>query len=124
MKRDNSRRGPAPMTSTEVAEFLRNMPTGALCIEEDGHLIALPAHVLSASDGVWNVSLSGCGYTGLADSAPACLVAESFTTYSAVCGLIVQGTATRTPVVGAEDKTIIGVRSSRVRTFSFAAVGD
>jgi hypothetical protein len=112
------------MTSTELAEFLRNLPTGALCIEEDGHLIALPTQVLSASDGIWDVSLSGRGDVALGNNSQACLVADGFTTYSAIRGFIVQGSVTRTSGVGAEDKTIVAVRSSRVRTFSFAAVSD
>ncbi len=123
MNRNKARHGPVAMTSTELAEFLRNLPTGALCIEEDGHLIALPTQVLSASDGIWDVSLSGCSDVAPGNSSPACLVADSFTTCSAIRGFIVQGTVISTSRVG-EDKTIVAVRSSRVRTFSFAAVSD
>ena len=123
MKLNDAQRGPAAMISTELSEFLSDPPTGAFYVEQNGQLIVLPTQVLSASDGTWDVSLSGCGDLVLNNS-PACLVADSFTTYSAIRGVIVQGTVTNTSRVGTEDKTVVAVRSSRVRTFSFAFVSD
>jgi len=125
MNPSKRRGGPGAMTPTELSEFLGSLPTGALCVENDGQLIALPMQVLDASDETWSVLLSSCGDAVLKNTSPTCLVADSFTSYRTIRGFIAQGKVAKIARVATEekpDKTVVTVRSSRVRTFSFATV--
>ena len=116
MTPDEVRRGPTAMSTTELFEFLGDPPTGALCVERNGQLLALPAQLLRASNGIWEIATDdGCDVI-LPDSAPACLVADSFVTYQGIQGVIVQ--AQRNPSDG--DASVVVVRPLRLRSFSFS----
>jgi hypothetical protein len=106
------------MADDELAEFLAQGPTGAICVvDADGQLLALPARVVdfdSATiavtvDGV-NVDAKQCG------EIQACVVADTFTAYRDIRGVIVQGTGIWPPA--SDDAATLTV--GRTLTFSFA----
>jgi hypothetical protein len=108
------------MSARELDVFLDGRPTGAICFEDDsGALLALPASVLGGSVHDGELQLSAAAAVRIATDCPACLVADSFTSYTAIRGLIAQG-AVSSAAAGARSDTLIGLRLNRVRTFSFA----
>jgi hypothetical protein len=115
-----TRRGPAAMSPMELDAFLDGTPTGAICFEDDsGALLALPASVLGGSVHDGELQLSAAATVRIATDCPACLVADRFTSYTAIRGLIAQGAVART-AAGARAHSLVWLRLNRVRTFSFA----
>lgn len=116
----DKQRGPEEMTAAELDQFLGGRPTGALCFtDEDGRLTAIPACVMRAGDGALDVDVPTVGDISLAADGPACLVADTFTAYRAIRGVIVQGKVFPT-IVQPTAKTRITLVSSLIRGFSFA----
>jgi hypothetical protein len=106
------------MTEDELAEFMAQGPTGAICVvDADGQLLALPARVADFDSATIAVTVDGVN----ADApqwgeTQACVVADTFTAYRDIRGVIAQGTATWPPTAeGVATLTI-----SRTLTFSFA----
>jgi hypothetical protein len=113
----SERGGPVSMSEDEVTAFLAEAPTGALCVvDNDGHLLALPSRVVDFDDATLTVEV------GRVDNdapqrlgTPACLVADTFTAYRAIRGIISQGTMTWPASRAVTQLSII-----RTVTFSFA----
>ncbi|MGV2584561.1 UNVERIFIED_CONTAM: hypothetical protein K7Z70_20380 [Mycobacterium avium subsp. hominissuis] len=108
------------MWPRELEAFLEGRPTGAICFDDDsGALVALPAAVVDGSvqGGELHVYVAGTACTSR--DFPACLVADSFTSYAAIRGVIAQG-AVSSATAGVHADTLVWLRLNRVRTFSFA----
>jgi hypothetical protein len=106
------------MAEDELAEFLAQGPTGAICVVgSDGQLLALPARVIDFDSAKIAVTVDGvnCEATQRAEI-QACVVADTFTAYRDIRGVISQGTVMWPPA--ANDVATLTV--SRTLTFSFA----
>jgi hypothetical protein len=105
------------MAEDELAEFLANGPTGAICVvDADGQLLALPARVVDFDSATIAVTVDGLnGDATQRVEIQACVVADTFTDYRDIRGVIVQGTAIWPPA--SDDVATLTV--SRTLTFSF-----
>jgi hypothetical protein len=106
------------MAEGELAEFLAQGPTGAICVvDADGLLLALPARVVDFDSAAIAVTVDGAnGDATQHAKIKTCVVADTFTAYRDIRGVIVQGTLLWPP---ASDEAAT-VTVSRMRTFSFA----
>ncbi|MDT5219413.1 MAG: hypothetical protein QOF15_1518 [Mycobacterium sp.] len=115
------RGGPAAMSADELAAFLHEEPTGAICVTDaDGQLLALPAGVLGQEGNLWKVEIDGLDEP-LVPEAAVCVVADRFPSYEAIRGVIAQGS-----ISSAEhaepSHSVVAVAVARTVTFSFANV--
>lgn len=106
------------MGEDELATFLGHDPTGAICVvDADGQLLALPARVIDFGTATIDVTVDGVnGNVTQRAETPACVVADTFTSYRDIRGVIVQGTVTWPP--SPDEAATLAV--SRTVTFSFA----
>lgn len=106
------------MAEDELTEFLAHQPTGAVCVvDDDGDLLALPARVVDFDAATVTVDVDGAEPDrNPSRETPACLVADTFTAYHAIRGVIAQGTATWPPTPHHN----ITMAITRTLTFSFA----
>ncbi|CNI04706.1 Uncharacterised protein [Mycobacterium tuberculosis] len=106
------------MGEDELATFLGHCPSGAICIvDPDGQLLALPARVVDFDSATIDVTVEGVnGDVTQRAETPACVVADAFTAYRDIRGVISQGTVLWPPA--ANDVATLAV--SRMLTFSFA----
>lgn len=106
------------MAEDELAEFLADGPTGAICVvDADGQLLALPARVVDFDSTKIAVTVDGVnGDATQGAEIQACLVADTFTAYRDIRGVIWQGTVMWPPA--SDDVATLTV--SRTVTFSFA----
>jgi hypothetical protein len=106
------------MAEDELAEFLSDGPTGAICVvDADGQLLALPARVVDFDSATIAVTVDGVnGDPTQPAEIHACVVADTFTAYRDIRGAIVQGTVIWPPA--SDDVATLTV--SRTLTFSFA----
>lgn len=105
------------MAEDELAEFLAQGPTGAICVvDANGELLALPARVAEFDSATIAVTVDGVDVevTHRAET-QACVVADTFTAYRDIRGAICQGTVWWPPESGVATLMI-----SRTLTFSFA----
>jgi len=112
------RGGPVAMGEDELAEFLAQRPTGAICVvDAGGQLLALPARVVDFASTTIDVTVGGVhGDITQRAELRACVVADTFTAYRDIRGVIVQGTVIW-PSASDEAATLT---VSRTLTFSFA----
>jgi hypothetical protein len=105
------------MAEDELAEFLAQRPTGAICVVDvDGQLLALPARVADFDSGTLAVTVDGADLdTTHSAEIRACVVADTFTAYREIRGAIVQGTMMWPPA--SDDAATLTV--NRTLTFSF-----
>ena len=105
------------MAEEELAEFLAGGPTGAICmVDAEGQLLALPARVVDFDPAAIAVTVDGVnGDATQRAEIQACVVADTFTAYRDIRGVIVQGTAMWPPA--SDDVATLTV--SRTLTFSF-----
>ena len=105
------------MAEDELAEFLAHGPTGAICVvDADGQLLALPARVVDFDSTTIAVTVDGVnGDATQRAEVNACVVADTFTAYRDIRGVIVQGTAIWPPP--SDDVATLTI--SRTLTFSF-----
>jgi hypothetical protein len=105
------------MTEDELAEFLAQGPTGAICVvDADGQLLALPARVADFDTATIAVTVDGVRSDTMQPAEiQACVVADTFTAYRDIRGVIVQGTAIWPPP--SDDVATLTV--NRTLTFSF-----
>jgi hypothetical protein len=110
--------GPVAMAEDELAEFFAQGPSGAICVvDADGQLLALPARVVDFDSATVAVTVNGVnGDATQRAEIQACVVADTFTAYRDIRGVIVQGTAIWPPA--SDDVATLTV--SRTLTFSFA----
>jgi hypothetical protein len=110
--------GPAAMAGDELAEFLAQGPTGAICVvDADGQLLALPARVADFDSATIAVSVDGVNVDATRSAeTQACVVADTFTAYREIRGAILQGTVRWPPA--SDDVATLTV--SRTLSFSFA----
>jgi hypothetical protein len=110
--------GPVSMAEDELAGFMAQRPSGAICVADaDGRLLALPARVIEFDTITIDVIVEGVnGDAAERAHIDACVVADTFTAYQDIRGVIAQGTATWPPT--ADDVATLTV--SRTLTFSFA----
>jgi hypothetical protein len=115
------RRGPVAMSADELAAFLGEGPTGAICVTDAvGRLLALPADVIGQEDTMLKVEIGGFDEPP-SPGTPACVVADRFPSYEAIRGVIAQGSiASAEPATPAT--SIVTVAVARTVTFSFANV--
>lgn len=113
--------GPVAMSADELASFLHEEPTGAICVTDaDGRLFALPAGVLGQEGNLWQVEIDGLDEP-LVPEAAVCVVADCFDSYEAIRGVIAQGSISSAQ--HAESScSIVAVAVARMVTFSFANV--
>jgi hypothetical protein len=106
------------MAENELAEFLANGPTGAICVvDADGQLLALPARVVDFDSATITVTVDGVnGDATKPAEIQACVVADTFTAYRDIRGVIVQGTVIWPPA----SNGVATLTVSRTLTFSFA----
>jgi hypothetical protein len=106
------------MAEDELAEFLARGPTGAICVvDADGELLALPARVVDSDSATIAVAVDGVnGEARQRAETQACVVADTFTAYRDIRGVIAQGTVMWPPA--SDDVATLTV--SRTLTFSFA----
>jgi hypothetical protein len=106
------------MAEDELAEFLAQGPSGAICVvDADGQLQALPARVVDFDSATMAVTVDGVhGAATPRTEIQACVVADAFTAYRDIRGVISQGTVMWPPA--ANDMATLMV--SRMLTFSFA----
>jgi hypothetical protein len=105
------------MAEGELAEFFAQGPSGAICVvDADGRLLALPARVVDVDSATIAVAVDGVnGDATRPAEIQACVVADTFTAYRDIRGVIVQGTAIWPPA--SDDVATLTV--SRTLTFSF-----
>ena len=108
------------MSADELAAFLATQPSGAICvIDDDGHLLAVPARVLDEDAGVLHLELASAEHVFTFDNdRQGCMVADTFESYDAIRGVIVRGPATR--VDGPAHSLTVALTIARTTTFSFA----
>ena len=106
------------MAEDELAEFLAEGPTGAICVvDADGQLLALPARVVDFDSATIGVTVDGVnGDATQRAEIQACVVVDTFTAYRDIRGVISQGTVIWPP---ASDE-VATLTVSRTLTFSFA----
>jgi hypothetical protein len=106
------------MAEDELAEFLAQGPSGAICVvDTDGQLLALPARVVDFDSAKIAVTVDGVhGDATQRAEIQACVVADTFTAYRDIRGVIVQGTVIWPP--SSDDVPTLTI--SRTLTFSFA----
>lgn len=106
------------MAADELAEFLAQAPTGAICVvDTDGQLLALPARVVDFDSATIAVTVDCVnGDATQRTEIQACVVADTFTTYRAIRGVISQGTVSWPPTA----EGVARMTVSRTVTFSFA----
>ncbi|RAV03882.1 hypothetical protein [Mycolicibacter senuensis] len=107
------------MSADELATFLGEQPTGAICVTDtDDRLLALPARVVRQEDDRVQVEVDALAgpFKG---GTPACVVAERFPLYQAIRGVIMQGSISPAGQAAAPAH-VIGVEVARTITFSFA----
>ena len=106
------------MAEDELAEFLAHGPTGAICVvDADGQLLALPARVADFDSAAIAVTVDGAnGDATQRDEIQACVVADTFTAYRDIRGVIAQGTVMWPPA----SNDVATLTVSRTVTFSFA----
>jgi hypothetical protein len=112
------RSGPTAMSEDELAGFLSGAPKGAICVlGEDDDLLALPARVVDFDDATLTIDVDGAErHLASRDGTQACVVADTFTAYRAIRGVIVQGTVSWPPAA----EGVARMTVSRTVTFSFA----
>ena len=105
------------MAEDDLAEFLAQRPTGAICVvDADGQLLALPARVVDFDSATLAVIVAGAnGDATQPAEIQACVVVDTFTAYRDIRGMIVQGMAMWPPA--SDDVATLTV--SRTLTFSF-----
>jgi hypothetical protein len=108
------------MAEDELAEFLAQGPTGAICVvDADGQLLALPARVVDFDSATIDVIVDRVnGDAAQRAETQACVVADTFAAYRDIRGAIVQGTVTWPPAPDDVARLVV----SRTLTFSFANV--
>jgi hypothetical protein len=106
------------MAEDELAEFLAQGPTGAICVvDADGQLLALPARVVDFDSATIAVTADGVnGDATQRAEIQACVVADTFTAYRDIRGVIWQGTVSWPPTA----ECVARMTVSRTLTFSFA----
>ncbi|OBH61945.1 hypothetical protein A5684_13470 [Mycobacterium intracellulare] len=105
------------MAEDELADFLAHRPTGSICVvDADGQLLALPVRVVDFDSATIAVSVDGVNGDATQAATQACVVADTFTAYRDIRGVIVQGTAMWPPA--SDGMATLAV--SRTVTFSFA----
>jgi len=106
------------MAEDELAGFMAQRPSGAICIADaDGRLLALPARVTDFDIATIDVVVEGVnGEATQRAETQACVVADTFTAYRDIRGVIVQGTASWPPITD----DVVTLTVSRTLTFSFA----
>ena len=106
------------MAEDELAEFLAQRPTGAICVVgADGQLLALPARVVDFDSANIVVTVDGVNDDATQRAEfQGCVVADSFTAYRDIRGVISQGTVMWPPAAN----DVATLRVSRTLTFSFA----
>ncbi|KBZ61173.1 hypothetical protein K875_04124 [Mycobacterium [tuberculosis] TKK-01-0051] len=106
------------MGEDELATFLGHCPRGAICVvDADGQLLALPARVVDFDYATMAVTVDGVHRAATQRTeVQACVVADAFTAYRDIRGVISQGTVMWPPT--ANDVATLAV--SRMLTFSFA----
>jgi hypothetical protein len=109
--------GPVAMSEEELATFVAERPTGAICvIDDDGHLLALPGRVVDCRDTL-TVEIDGADPDARQSrDTPVCLVADTFTSYHAIRGIISQGSIAWPPAL----HDVVVMTITRTVTFSFA----
>jgi hypothetical protein len=109
--------GPVKMSEEELAAFVAERPTGAICvIDDDGHLLALPGRVVDCGDKL-TVEIDGADPDARQRrDTPVCLVADTFTSYQAIRGIILQGSIAWPPTLHG----LVVMAITRTVTFSFA----
>jgi hypothetical protein len=105
------------MSEDELAEFLAGRPTGAICVvDADGQLLALPARVIDSDSDTIAVTVDGADDDATESAeTEACVVADTFTAYRDIRGVIMQGMAMWPPA--SDDVATLTV--SRTLKFSF-----
>jgi hypothetical protein len=103
------------MSDDELTSFLAGGPTGAICVvDDDGDLLALPGRVSHVDDITLTVVVDGADHD-VGRTTSACVVADTFTAYRDIRGVIVQGTVTWPPAPQVDTRLTI----TRSVTFSF-----
>jgi hypothetical protein len=110
--------GPVSMAEDELAEFLAHGPAGAICVvDADCQLLALPARVVDFDSGTIAVTVDGVNDDATQRAEiQACVVADTFTAYRDIRGVIWQGAVVWPPTSEGVAKMTV----SRTLTFSFA----
>jgi hypothetical protein len=104
------------MTVDELAEFLALAPTGAICADVDGRLLALPARVASFDSARIGVTVTGMiGDVVARSEVNACVAADTFTAYRDIRGVIAQGAISWPP----RRDDVAALNVERTTTFSF-----
>ena len=104
------------MAEDELEEFFAQGPSGAICVvDADGRLLALPARVVDFDSATVAVTVHGASDVTQRDAIQACVVADTFTAYRDIRGVICQGTLVWPP---ARNK-VATLTVSRTLTFSF-----
>ena len=105
------------MAEDELSEFLAHGPTGAICVvDADGQLLALPVRGVDFDSATIAVTVDGVNADATQPAEiQACVVADTFTAYRDIRGVIVQGTAMWPPPSG----DVATLTVSRTLTFSF-----
>lgn len=106
------------MAEDELAKFLAQGPTGAICVvDAEGQLLALPARVVDFDSATIAVTVDGVnGDATQRAETQACVVADTFTAYRDIRGVMSQGTVMWPPA--SDEAATLTV--SRTLTFSFA----
>jgi hypothetical protein len=106
------------MAESELAEFFAQGPSGAICVvDADGRLLALPARMVDFDSATIAVAVDGVnGDATWPAEIQACVVADTFTAYWDIRGVICQGRVMWPPAPN--DVATLSV--SRTVTFSFA----
>jgi hypothetical protein len=105
------------MAQDELAKFLAQGPTGAICVvDADGQLLALPARVVDFDSAKIAVTVDGVNSDTTHAEIQACVVADTFTAYRDIRGVILQGTVMWPPA----SADVATLTVSRTLTFSFA----
>jgi hypothetical protein len=115
--RSKRRGGPVAMSDDDLAAFLAADPTGAICVvDDDGHLLALPARVAHVEGTTLTVAADGADHDAAQRTTPACLVADTFTAYRDIRGVIAHGTISWPPA----SQDAAHLTMTHLVTFSFA----
>jgi hypothetical protein len=105
------------MTADELADFLAQAPAGAICTDDGGRLTALPAQLTQCASRAIELAVTGVAADAVARAeVRACLVADTFTAYRDIRGVIAQGTIMWPP----SRDDLAELKVGRMTTFSFA----